>query len=55
MKDARADTLKTYIALYRGINVGGRHLLPMPEVVKIFESMGCERVRTYIQSGNAVE
>lgn len=38
----------------RGINVGGRNLLPMPELARIFERAGCSRVRTYIQSGNVV-
>jgi uncharacterized protein (DUF1697 family) len=44
----------TYIALLRGINVGGKHSLPMKELVAILESLGCQNVRTYIQSGNAV-
>ena len=46
--------MKTYVALLRGINVGGKHSLPMKELVAILESFGCENVRTYIQSGNAV-
>lgn len=46
--------MDTYAALLRGINVGGRNILPMKELVGIFESAGCEEVRTYIQSGNAV-
>lgn len=44
----------TYIALLRGVNVGGKHSLPMKELVAILESLGCRNVRTYIQSGNAV-
>ena len=44
----------TYIALFRGINVGGRNTLPMKELVVRLEGLGCEDVRTYIQSGNAV-
>jgi uncharacterized protein (DUF1697 family) len=43
-----------YIALLRGINVGGRNLLPMEELVSMFEAAGCSKVRTYIQSGNVV-
>lgn len=43
-----------YVALLRGINVGGRNLLPMKDLVKIFEEAGCTEVRTYIQSGNVV-
>ncbi len=42
------------IALFRGINVGGKHSLPMKELVSLLEALGCRNVRTYIQSGNAV-
>lgn len=48
------ETMKTYVALLRGINVGGKGLLQMKELVAILESLGCLTVRTYIQSGNAV-
>jgi uncharacterized protein (DUF1697 family) len=47
-------TTNTYIALFRGINVGGTGLLPMKELVALLEELGCTDVRTYIQSGNAV-
>ncbi len=43
-----------YIALFRGINVGGNYVLPMGDLVKTLERIGCEKVKTYIQSGNAV-
>ena len=46
--------MHTYIALFRGINIGGKHILPMPELVGILRGMGCEKVKTYIQSGNVV-
>jgi uncharacterized protein (DUF1697 family) len=46
--------LNTYIALFRGINVGGHHILPMKSLVEILEGLGCRMVRTYIQSGNVV-
>ncbi len=46
--------MKTYIALFRGINVGGRSILPMKELVSILESLDAQNVKTYIQSGNAV-
>jgi uncharacterized protein (DUF1697 family) len=46
--------MNTYIALLRGINVGGNRVLPMKELVAILEDAGACRVRTYIQSGNAV-
>lgn len=46
--------MNTYIALFRGINVGGKNILPMKSLVNILEDMGCENVKTYIQSGNVV-
>jgi len=46
--------MKTWIALLRGINVGGRNRLPMKSLSQILESAGCEQVKTYIQSGNVV-
>ena len=46
--------MKTYIALFRGINVGGKNSLPMKELVAILEDLGAITVKTYIQSGNAV-
>lgn len=46
--------MNTYVALFRGINVGGNCSLPMQELVAALEEMGARKVRTYIQSGNAV-
>lgn len=46
--------MHTYVALFRGINVGGRNRLPMKDLVAILEAMGFDDVRTYIQSGNVV-
>ena len=46
--------MNTFVALFRGINVGGHHSLPMRELVEILENLGLENVRTYIQSGNVV-
>ena len=46
--------MKTRIALFRGINVGGANTLPMRELATILESLGACGIRTYIQSGNAV-
>jgi uncharacterized protein (DUF1697 family) len=43
-----------YIALFRGINVGGSNILPMKELKNLLEGLGCEKVQTYIQSGNVV-
>jgi uncharacterized protein (DUF1697 family) len=44
----------TYIALLRGINVGGNNMLKMADLVRLMEANGCADVRTYIQSGNVV-
>jgi uncharacterized protein (DUF1697 family) len=46
--------LPTYVALLRGINVGGKNLLPMKDLTRLFEDTGCAGVRTYIQSGNVL-
>jgi uncharacterized protein (DUF1697 family) len=46
--------MKTFICLLRGINVGGKHLLPMKELRALLVSKGLYNVRTYIQSGNVV-
>ncbi|MFC1640285.1 DUF1697 domain-containing protein [Gemmatimonadota bacterium] len=46
--------MKTFIALLRGINVGGKNILPMKELVSVLESLGLHNVKTYIQSGNVV-
>lgn len=44
----------TYIALLRGINVGGHNRLAMADLRGVLEELGHEDVRTYVQSGNAV-
>ncbi|MBN2554259.1 MAG: DUF1697 domain-containing protein [Spirochaetales bacterium] len=46
--------IKTYVALFRGINVGGTGVLPMKDLVGILESLDLQDVKTYIQSGNVV-
>ena len=46
--------MNLWIALFRGINVGGRNILPMKDLKSMLEEMGCEHVSTYIQSGNVV-
>jgi len=42
------------IALLRGINVGGHHLIKMDALRALFESLGMRGVRTHLQSGNVV-
>jgi uncharacterized protein (DUF1697 family) len=46
--------METWIALFRGINVGGNNILPMAALRKELESLKLTNVRTYIQSGNVV-
>lgn len=41
-----------YIALLRGINVGGNNIIKMTDLKSCFETMGFTGVSTYIQSGN---
>ena len=41
-----------YIALLRGINVGGHNKIKMYELRSVFESLGFENVKSYIASGN---
>lgn len=43
-----------YVALLRGVNVGGKNALPMAELREALRSLGARRVETYLQSGNAV-
>lgn len=43
-----------YVALLRGINVGGKNLIKMPALKACFEDMGFQDVATYIQSGNVL-
>jgi uncharacterized protein (DUF1697 family) len=49
-----AKTSLRHVALLRGINVGGKNMLPMKELVGMFVGAGCTDVTTYIQSGNVV-
>jgi len=43
-----------YVALLRGINVGGRNIIGMPALKACFEAQGLSDVATYIQSGNVI-
>lgn len=46
--------MRTWVALFRGINVGGNNILPMKDLVATLENVGAQDVETYVQSGNAV-
>ncbi|MHB1278414.1 MAG: DUF1697 domain-containing protein [Bacteroidia bacterium] len=43
-----------YVALLRGINVGGNNIIKMTDLKASFEKMGFQNVSTYIQSGNVI-
>lgn len=44
----------TYLAILRGINVSGQKKIKMQDLRSLFESLGMQNVRTYIQSGNVI-
>ena len=46
--------MTNYVALLRGINVGGKNLIRMPALKACFEENGFKDVATYIQSGNVL-
>jgi uncharacterized protein (DUF1697 family) len=49
-----ANTPATFIALLRGINVGGKNIIPMEDLREAFAFLEFLDVKTYIQSGNVV-
>ena len=46
--------MPTYISMLRGINILGRKRVEMSRLREMFETMGFEKVQTYINSGNVV-
>ncbi len=53
-KTSRTAGKPTYVALLRGINLGGHKIVKMDQLRKTLEELGFEDVKTYIQSGNVV-
>jgi uncharacterized protein (DUF1697 family) len=49
----RTSRGNAYVALLRGINLGGRRI-PMPALAALFAQAGCTDARTYIASGNVI-
>jgi uncharacterized protein (DUF1697 family) len=45
---------KTYVALLRGINLGAKKRVSMPDLRALFTRLGADDVTTYVQSGNVV-
>lgn len=48
------STKQFYAAFLRGVNVGGKHKVPMAELRKVFEAMGFKGIKTLLNSGNVV-
>src|SRR5205809_1576858 len=46
--------MNTYVILLRGINVGGKNIVPMAGLIKCLEELGFSNVSTYIASGNVI-
>jgi uncharacterized protein (DUF1697 family) len=51
---SQSKKISTYVALLRGVNVGGKNKVPMKVLAQMFVEAACADVRTYIQSGNVV-
>ena len=47
-----AKSNSRFLALLRGINVGGKNVIAKDDLRECFEELGLTNVRTYIQSGN---
>jgi len=48
------NQMQKYIAILRGINVGGHRKILMKDLRKLFQKMKFKNVLTYIQSGNVI-
>jgi uncharacterized protein (DUF1697 family) len=48
------STSNVFVALLRGVNVGGNNMISMSSLKKSFEEMGFTDVVTYINSGNII-
>ena len=46
--------MTVFISLLRGINVGGKKRIGMADLVQLYNSLGFDNVRTYLQSGNVL-
>ncbi len=46
--------MTSFVILLRGVNVGGKNILPMQDFRELLDGLGCDQVASYIQSGNAV-
>ena len=48
------QTTRRFLALLRGLNVGGQNVIGQDDLIRCFEDLGFDSVRTYIQSGNVL-
>ncbi len=46
--------MTSFVALLRGINVGGNKKVPMADLKKVFEKAGFKNVRTILNTGNVI-
>lgn len=53
-KKANPKALNVYVALLRGVNVGGNNMISMSALKESFTALGFAQVTTYINSGNIV-
>ena len=54
MKRSSRTSATTYVALLRGVNVGGNNMLSMKSLKDSFQRLGFQDVSTYINSGNVL-
>ena len=54
LRDRSGKEMQTWIALFRGINVGGNNVIKMADLKALCGTLGLEGAQTYIQSGNLV-
>ena len=54
LKQQAKSGLNVFVALLRGVNVGGSNMISMNSLKESFETMGFTQVTTYINSGNIV-
>ena len=48
------NKLQQYVALLRGINVGGHHKVPMADLKKLLANLGFTNITTLLNSGNVI-
>jgi len=54
LKKSKSSSLNVFVALLRGVNVGGNSMISMRALKESFETIGFTHVVTYINSGNVI-